>query len=246
MSSKGLYTPEQQALLDMQEIDNEGRSFIRAYKSHEAHQKLAKVEEALKTLGLHEAKYAEIVQEFDSKLRKLEAELQDVKTKQDSDIKLRDNSIDARTVAALTRSIEASTRRIDKIEFDTLGLMEERQTQEASRLQLENKMNELIKVRKDLSTALDALKSQVDAKVQSLKLKRDEAASKVSANLLEKYAAIAVEKSGVAVESFTGVAGSVCSVQLSVNDRTRIEDSPGETLICPSCKRIMVVSKHAL
>lgn len=238
-----MYTAEQQALLDLQAIDSEGKSYTRAYLSHDAHKKLHELKKIEEQLNAQ-------LEAIEGKLHSLDTRITAEKDELDaSEAKVAGEKAklqiltDPRMTQIVIKSIDALSRRIDKLEFDQLRLLEERDEVQAAKDLLDKQSAQLQEGIGKLTNGLESLKNQVDEKIAGLSKARAEAVEMLDQKILDRYAAIIRDKNGVAVEEFIDGAGSACGMKPAVLEIDDIHAHAGGVMVCPACRRILVVGK---
>lgn len=238
-----MYTAEQQALLDLQAIDTKGRSYTRTYLTHEAHGKIKEL------LGIQE-KLNEQLEAIEGKLAKLdmrittdkdELEASEAKVAQDK-IRLQELT-DPRMTQIVIKAVEALARRVDKLEFDQIKMLDERDELQAQKDVLDEQAARLNEGIETLTNGLASLKAQVDEKIAELSKGRAEAIENIDSKLMDRYTAIIRDKNGVAVEAFIDGAGSACGMKPAYLETESILAQAGSVTTCPACRRILVVGK---
>ena len=236
-----MYNAQQQALIDLQKIDLDGLAVKRAYSQHPGHQKLKEIDAALIQLAAALENVQEQAHELDKKITAGHDEIQAAKSKVETDQVELARMSDPRTVQALSKDVDAHLRRIDKIEFDEIGLLEQLDTYHAQIKSLEDKIEKLTSAHAKTEEGLASLKEQVEQKVHSLKEKKDALVALIPQQTLDEYNRLMLDKKGVAVGEFVNHTCNVCHVKLATTQIDEILDHSGDVCICPSCKRLIVV-----
>lgn len=233
----------QKALLKLQALETEGAKVSRAFQDHPAHNKREQLLGAgNKVLGEY-SKLDKKFSELNKEITGLEDELEGLRAKNKEEKELLNNTSDARSAQALSRSIDTHTRRIDKIEFDLLGLMERREEEQAQMKFHEDSVEKLKAAIAELDAGMKKLHDQVDEKLASLSAERKALMEEIPDELLDRYRKAVRNHKGIGIEEYrpqTG-SGSVCSVKLSVIQKGEVERAAGEVISCPACRRLMVV-----
>lgn len=241
MTEKSNYTQEQNALLRLQELENEGRAMSRAFQDHNAH----KMRTQMTSLGgkvLEEyQKLSERKKELEKKITSHDDELQATRAKIAEEKATLNQTSDPRTAQALSRSVDTLERRIDKLEFDLLGLMEQKETEELEFESKKEQVNKLKQAIAEVDKGLKELHDQVNEKLSVISQERAKMLHQIRPEIVEKYRKAAMQNSGIGVEEFTGSTGSVCSLKYSLTQRDEILASTGQIVVCPSCRRLMVI-----
>jgi len=239
-----MHTAQQAALLDIQKIDLEGRTIMRSFNQHPAHEKIHAIEKAIGQFELSRVKAEETAHDLELKITAGHDEVLAAQAKIDDERKQLTTVFETRSIQALSKDIEAQTRRIDKIEYDEIGYLEQQDAALKQESEIAEKMDRLFAAKSKLEEGFTSLKAQVDAKIEELKAARAKAEKKVPAETLDRYKAISIEKSGVAVGELINNACSVCRVKFSYMQIDDMAEHEGAIVVCPSCKRLLVVPQH--
>ncbi|MBK5211764.1 MAG: hypothetical protein JJE36_05575 [Coriobacteriia bacterium] len=239
-----MHTAQQSALLDIQKIDVEGRTIMRSFNQHPAHAKIHAIEKAIGQLEVSRVKAEENAHDFELKITAGQDEVLAAQAKIDDERKQLATIFETRSIQALSKDIEAQIRRIDKIEYGEIAYLEQQDATMKQESEIAEKIEKLFTARAKLEEGLASLKSQVDVKVEELKAARAKAEKHVPAETLDRYKAISLEKSGVAVGELIDNACSMCRVKFSYTQIDDMAEHEGAIVVCPSCKRLLVVPKN--
>lgn len=237
-----MYSPEQQALLDLQKIDLEIISLRKAYTAHPAHKKIAEIEAALEKLHHGSELLDEKIHEVDKVVTAGHDEIEKAKEKLTNEQLEMTKISDPRTAQVLSKDIDTLNRRIDKIEFDEMGLLEQLDELNGKKKQFDDKCTLLEAAHKKTEAGLASLKTQIEEKMGTLLDKKSQLSALLTPVHLQQYTEIAKEKNNVAVAEFINETCTVCRVKLATTQIDAILEHSGDVCICPSCKRLIVVS----
>lgn len=238
-----MYTAAQQALLDLQAIDVKGKSYTRAYLTHEAHKKLKDLAEIEAKLN---AQLETVSEKLSALSQRITADRDEIEASQAkiSDEKAKLLTLtDARMTQIIIKSLDALTRRVDKLEFDEIGTLQQFEELKATKDTLDEQSAKLQHGIATLTSGLASMKAQVDEKLAELSKERAEAIKDIDPKMLERYNAIIRDKNGVAVEEFIDGAGSACGMKPALMEIEAINAQAGSVTTCPACRRILVVGK---
>lgn len=238
-----MYTAAQQALLDLQAIDAKGKSYTRAYLTHEAHKKLKNLVEIEEKLNAQLEDVQEKLSSLDFRITAEKDEIDSSREKMALEKTKLATLSDARMTQIIIKSLDAITRRVDKLEYDQIVMLEQRDELQAAKDTLEGQSLKLQQGMDSLNNGLSSLKDQVDEKIAELSKQRAEVLKSVDPKLIDRYNAIIRDKNGVAVEEFIDGAGSACTMKPSFLETEEILAQAGNIITCPSCRRILVVGK---
>lgn len=236
-----MYNAQQQALLTMQKIDLDGATIRRAYTEHAGHKRVKEIEAALEKIEIIRETLDEKIHELQQQITAGHDEIEKAQEKIQSEQLELTRVSDPRTVQVLHKDIDSLKRRIDKTEFDEVGLLEQLDVQNAKRAELAKKAEQLSVVQEKTAKGLVSLKEQVEAKVASYAQRRAEAKAQIPSEWLEEYGRLMADKKNVAVAEFVNDTCTVCRVKLATTQIEEIRENAGGFCICPSCKRLIVV-----
>lgn len=236
-----MYNSVQQALLKLQKIDLEVLALKKAYAQHQAHTKVAEIDKALQTLGATQEKLEAQKHEVEKTITAGHDEIEAAKAKIQTDQLELARTSDPRTTQALSKDVDAHTRRIDKIEFDEVKLLEEVDELSSKIGTISDKVEKLTEAKSKTVEGLAQLKAKVDQKLESLSALRAQALEIVGDDIARTYESLNKTGNGVAVGEFINHTCTVCRVKLATTQIDEILEKSGSYAICPSCKRMIVV-----
>lgn len=236
-----MYNAQQQALIDLQKIDLDGLAVKRAYSQHPAHAKIKEIDAALAKLGAVLEVVQEQAHELDKKITLGHDDIETAKAKVQADQLELSKTSDPRTAQMLSKDVDTLLRRIDKIEFDEISLLEQLDTFHNQIASIQEKTEKLNAAREKTDEGLASLKAQVDQKLQNDSLKKDALIALIPSERFDEYNRLMADKKGVAVGEFLNHTCNVCHVKLATTQIDEILDHSGDVCICPSCKRLIVV-----
>jgi predicted nucleic acid-binding Zn-ribbon protein len=150
------------------------------------------------------------------------------------------STADHRQVASLTREMDGLRRRRDKLEMESLGLMDriEKATSQSATIdaaleQLTEKEALAIKQFKSVGGALQT-------EIAGLEAQRAKVANSITAQTLAEYEAARASKGGVGVGQLDGDTCSACRMSLPAEQIGHLTAGP-DVAICPQCHRLIVV-----
>lgn len=147
---------------------------------------------------------------------------------------------DHREVASLTREMDGLRRRKDKLEMESLGLMDridkatvQSATIDAAIEQLTQKEGDAIERFKSVGGALQTETAQLEAQ-------RVKVAAALEKPTLSEYESIRESKGGVGVGRLESDTCSACRMSLPAERISHLTSGP-DIAICPQCHRLIVV-----
>lgn len=147
---------------------------------------------------------------------------------------------DHRQVQALTREMDGLKRRRDKIENESLALMERVEKATGQIAKVDEALAALAAKEAGLIAAFQDHGGEIQAEVANTRAKRDALAAHLPAELLERYETVRAAKGGVAVGRLSGDACTACRMELPAERVADLEAGP-EIGTCPQCRRMIVV-----
>lgn len=147
---------------------------------------------------------------------------------------------DHRAVASLTREMDGLRRRRDKMEMESLQLMERIEKATTQTTTIDSALNQLAE--KD-AAAVEEFKSvggALQEEIAAHEKARVKAAAQIDAVTLARYEAARESKGGVGVGHLEGDSCSACRMSLPAERLGELEAGP-DVSICPQCRRLIVV-----
>lgn len=140
----------------------------------------------------------------------------------------------------LSREMDALKRREDKLDNETLSLMEraERANQQLSTI--DDALATLAERESGLIAAYQQKGGEVQSRLEEQRAARAELAEALGTDLLARYEAAAEAKGGIGAAQLLDVACSACRVELPAERVKELKDGP-DIGVCPNCRRLLVV-----
>jgi hypothetical protein len=146
----------------------------------------------------------------------------------------------AKELQHITREVDSLKRRREKLDMETLGVME----------RVEKAAEQVAKV----EAALDKLQAQegrlvaefkdkgghLQTRIEQLKRERAALAGKLSIELLARYEELRAAKGGVGAGRLDGSTCTACRMELPAQRVDEIMGGP-DIALCPACRRLLVV-----
>ena len=147
---------------------------------------------------------------------------------------------DHRSVQSITREMDGLRRRQDKMEMESLQIME-RIDKAASQ---QDKIDEALKQLADKDAALvvqfKAVGGALQDDIADMERRRAETAALIEPKLVSRYDQMRESKGGVGVGRLEGEACTACRMTLPAERILELE-SGDDVGICPQCRRLIVV-----
>jgi len=235
-----MYTPEQKALLAIQQIDVDIAKIQRAIDGHEAKQRIAAVrsqiaqadailEKLTVERGTIHGQYIDAQLEVEGLVEKIAVD------------KVRLNGgLGHREAGHVQRDIDAMVRRIDALEFGEIGLLDRRDAVDSKIALLTEKRAEFEAAAEELTDRFRTLASHAQARIAQMNKQRVRHAELVGADVLARYEAVALAKAGVGVGSLEGDSCSSCKMVIATSQADALLSGP-PIGTCPMCRRLIVV-----
>ncbi|MBA4371061.1 MAG: hypothetical protein C0418_05740 [Coriobacteriaceae bacterium] len=147
---------------------------------------------------------------------------------------------DHREVQHLTREMDSLRRRKDKLEMETIALMEKGEKAEAQSRTIVAAIAKLASDEQALVERFKQAGSVLLTRIESLKARRASLAAGLPADVLAAYESARETKHGIGAARLTdGVCGA-CRVELPADKLHLLLDGPA-VAECPMCRRLLVV-----
>lgn len=235
---------EADALLALQDCDTE---IMRAEKKlSELPERRAILEMRAKEREVGQLKVkAELLEhKFDSELKAQQDEITLLTDKiAGEQAKLMETS-DHRQVQALTREMDGLKRRRDKVENDSLALMERAEKAKGQVAKITDALDGFSAKEAALIAKFQERGGEIQTEIATVKAKRDALAAHLSKGTLERYEEVRKTKGGVAVGRLEDDTCTACHMSLPA---TRVAALHGgdDIGVCPACHRLIVVRGHS-
>jgi hypothetical protein len=147
---------------------------------------------------------------------------------------------DHRAVASITREMDGLKRRRDKVEMESLQLMERIDKAKAQTVTIDEALTQLAGKEADLIAQFKSVGGALQAHVAKQEAKRSKVAKSLPAELLKRYETSRESKGGVGVGELEGDACTACRMVLPAERVRELVGGP-EIGTCPQCRRLIVV-----
>ncbi len=230
------------ALLALQECDLEIR---RATKQlEEMPEKRAILETRHKTVEVQQlrAKGEELVHRLDRAIAANNDEVASV----DEKIAAVQATLDSgqvtnpKEVHNLSREMDALKRREDKLDNETISLMERAEKAREQVARIDVALERLAARESELIAAYQEKGGEVQAHLEERNKTRGKLAAALGGHLFAKYETAAEAKGGIGAARLLDVACSACRIELPAERVRELRDGP-DIGICPNCRRLLVV-----
>jgi predicted nucleic acid-binding Zn-ribbon protein len=147
---------------------------------------------------------------------------------------------DHRVIQSITREMDGLRRRRDKVENESLGLMERIEKATGQVATIEEALTKLDRKEVGLTEQYKTVGHQVQLEIARLEARRGEVAKQLTPDMLDRYEALRKAKGGVAVGKLEAGGCSACRMQLPAQRVRALESGPAVGA-CPQCNRLIVV-----
>ncbi|MEX1179077.1 MAG: hypothetical protein WEB09_11510 [Nitriliruptor sp.] len=192
-----------------------------------------------------EAERAELAAQLDraaAEQRTFERDIDTLGQRRDAErVRLYDGTVtNQREMASVEAEIETTVRRLEEHEEDLLVVMEQIEEIERGLDDLDTQVVAARARARDAEGARDVAAGTLLAERAELQVERDDQASRLPPELLERYEQAAARGGGTGVGKLEGLACTACAIEMSRADVDELYH--GDTLnTCPQCRRLLIV-----
>ncbi len=147
---------------------------------------------------------------------------------------------DHRAVQSITREMDGLRRRQDKMEMESLQIMERIDKATAQAGKIDEALKQLTEKDAALVGKFKAVGGALQAEIADMERRRAETATLLDLKLLTRYDQMRESKGGVGVGRLEGDACTACRMVLPA-ERIGALESGDDVGICPQCRRLIVV-----
>jgi len=146
----------------------------------------------------------------------------------------------AKEIQHITREMDALKRRIDKLEVETLNLMEKIETAEGQVARVEQAVTQLRAQEAKHVEEFTDKGGSLQQRIDELERERVSVTGQMDAKLLERYEALREAKGGLGAGVLAGAACTACRMELPAEEVASL--TAGDDIgVCPACRRLLVV-----
>ncbi len=228
------------SLLELQRLDLE---ILRARKRLEElpeRQAILDVRHKLRDVSALRHKAELLVGKLNSDLKAHQDEIESLTAKIDSEQAKVMTTADHRQVAALTREMDGLRRRRDKLEMESLGLMDRVEKATAQTATIDAALEQLTRRRPPPSSSSSRSEARCRHEIAGFEAERSALAAALDAATLADYEAARESKGGVGVGRLDGDTCSACRMSLPAERISELLAGP-DVAVCPHCHRLIVV-----
>jgi uncharacterized protein len=147
---------------------------------------------------------------------------------------------DHRAVTSITREMDGLKRRRDKMEMESLGLMERIDKATGQAAHIDEALAQHAAKEAELVKQFQQVGGELQTKIAALESQRAKVAKSLDADLLKSYENARESKGGVGVGRLDGETCTACRMVLPAERVRELSGGP-DIAICPQCRRIIVV-----
>jgi len=140
----------------------------------------------------------------------------------------------------LSREMDALKRREDKLDNETLTLMERAEKAREQVAKIDVALDRLAAKEASLIAEYQTKGGEVQAHLEARKEARTALAAALGPDLLARYETAAGAKGGIGAARLLDVACSACRVELPAERLRELREGP-DIGVCPNCRRLLVV-----
>lgn len=147
---------------------------------------------------------------------------------------------DHRAVTSITREMDGLRRRRDKLEMESLQVMERIDKAQGQAGQIDAALEQLAEREAALVERYKSVGGALQSEIANLESKRAAVATSLDSELLARYESLRETKGGVAVGKLEDVTCTACRMVLPVERVSELQSGP-DVAVCPQCRRMIVV-----
>jgi uncharacterized protein len=147
---------------------------------------------------------------------------------------------DHRAVQSITREMDGLRRRQDKMEMESLQLMERIDKAKGQTAKIDEALKQLSEKDGALCARFKQVGGALQTEIAGMEKRRAETAASISPATLSRYEQIRESRGGVGVGRLDGDACTACRMSLPT-ERVRELEGGDDVGLCPQCRRLIVV-----
>jgi predicted nucleic acid-binding Zn-ribbon protein len=228
------------SLLELQRLDLEIAHGKKRLEELPEKQAILDVRHKLRDVAALRHKAGVLVGKLGADLKAHQDEIESLTVKIDAEQAKVMTTSDHRAVATLTREMDGLRRRRDKLEMESLGLMDRIEKASAQSATIDSAIEQLTEREGTAIAQYKSVGGALQNETAALEAKRLSVAGSLNADTLADYEAVRESKGGVAVGRLEGDTCSACRMSLPA-ERVRELTCGPDVAICPHCHRLIVV-----
>ncbi|MFG1925605.1 zinc ribbon domain-containing protein [Cryptosporangium sp. NPDC048952] len=233
---------DQLRLLDLQAVDLSIDQLAHKKRTLPEHAEIEKTAASLGELRDELAGAESVVEGLDTKIRKLETEVEQVRAKAERDSqRMQSGAVGAKELERLQHEVDTLGARQSALEDDELVLMEERETADTVRSAVQSRFDTANEGLATLEVRRDTLETEIDADVAARTAEREPIAASIPEDLRALYEKLRASSGGIGAAALRARRCGGCRIELygTALQEARSADED-EVLRCEECRRILV------
>ena len=234
---------DQLRLLDLQAVDLSIDQLGHRRRTLGEHAEIEKTAASLAELRAELAKAESEVEGYDRKIRTLETEVEQVRARADRDKqRMTSGAVGAaKELERLQHEVTTLAARQSDLEDDELALMEERETADAARSEVQSRFDAASSALATLELRRDGIEAEIDADIAARTAERGPLAATLPEDLRALYERLRIPNAGIGAAALRARKCGGCRIELYGTElaaaRAADED---EVLRCEECGRILI------
>ncbi len=208
-------------------------------------EKAALVEQRKKVRDVSElkAKIDRLIQQYERDLARHEDEsaLLDSKISSEQTKILSGSVKDPRELQNISRELDGLKRRRDKLDSETLALMEKVEHAGGQREKVAAALEQATAKEAELTEALMTRGAALQREVDAARVERERVCRELDPVLAKQYETARQTKAGLGVGRLEGDRCSACRVALPADKAQSLREGKPDVGVCPMCKRVLVI-----
>ena len=228
------------SLLELQRLDLEIVHGKKRLEELPEKQAILDVRHKLRDVSALRHKAGVLVGKLGADLKAHQDEIESLTAKLDAEQAKVMTTSDHRQVASLTREMDGLRRRRDKLEMESLGLMDRIEKATGQTATIDAALEQLTEREAAAIAQYKSVGGALQNETAGLEADRLALAGSLGGESLAEYEAVRESKGGVAVGSLEGDSCSACRMSLPAERINELMSGP-DVSICPHCHRLIVV-----
>lgn len=141
----------------------------------------------------------------------------------------------------LTRELDALRRRREKLDIDTIALMERLERAGGQVEKVDGALAELRKKEESLIEVFQRKGGEIRSRIAELEVRRCDLVTALDSGLAARYEELRASKGGIGAGRLVGSTCTACRMELPAERVSELLAGP-RIATCPACRRLMVVS----
>lgn len=234
---------DQLRLLDLQAVDLSIDQLAHRRRTLPEHAEIEKTVVSLASLADELATVESAVEALDQKIRQLENEVEQVRARADRDKqRMASGAVGAaKELERLQHEVDTLAARQSALEDDELALMEERETVDAARAEVQSRCDAANEALAAVELRRHTLETAIDADIAARTRQREPLAAAIPTDLRALYEKLRASSGGIGAAALRSRRCGGCRIELygTALSEVRAADED-EVLRCEECRRILI------